>query len=251
MDRKMRIDRLKRLSVLIGLSTALSLTGCCNKNNNKTFDNVMESVSDETCFDEVVGDELLDSVSELEGYINISNELSKIYLEDINSDLSNYELKKPEEIGVLIDNYDRNNTFDLCVQNKLVNNFIKNKGYNIMAEATLDGIKSRIADLDNIDIQYVRDIEVMDRKTFNAIISSGYSKPLLIGDLDISDDTAFINLLTSIYDMQEFESSNKEYNNDVYYNKDRNKLILHAINSLKKVYSNKYEVKGKNKVKKI
>lgn len=251
MNNKKRIDRLKRLSVLIGLSTALSLVECCNKNNNKTFDYVMESVSDETCFDEVAGDELIDSVNELESYIDLSNELSKLYLDDVNYDLSNYKLRKPEEISTLIDNYDRNNTIDLCIQNKLVNNYIRNYGYNIMDEAILNGIKSRIADLGDIDSLYVDNIDVMDRKTFNAIMSSGYAKPLLIGNLDISRNKDFINLLISLYDMQENVSYSKEYDKNIYYNKGRNKLIKNAIDNLKKIYSNEYKLDNKKRIKKI
>ena len=251
MDKRTRIERLKRLSVLIGLSTLLSFVECCNKSNDKSFKAVISNIKDETCYDEVAGEELLFSVNELEKYVNLSNKLNKLYLDDITCDLTDIKMLSPEEVDILIENYDRNNTVDLCVQNKLINNYIKNYGYDIMAEATLLGLKSRVADISGLDSANVKNIYIMDETAYNKELSKEYRPSLIIGDCNIYSALELRELLVSLYDMQENESYNKKYDNNVTYNRDRNKLIKSAINNLKKVYSNEYKLDNKKRIKKI
>lgn len=255
-NKKELINRLKYMSLVLTLSTSIGLSGC-GKNNTK-FSDTMRGRNNSTCFDELIGDDYFDLIDEVEKYVIISNKLNNLKLED-NTSIDDYidsKLLKADEILSIIACYSDKNTDNetkdnlrcvLYVQNKLVNSYIRNNGYGIIAKATLLGLKARIADAASLDEKYASSIRVMDQDTFNSLIEAPFYE-IYIGDYDIAKCGDYMNLLNSVYKMQNNENLAATTDIKSIYNKDRNKYIIEAINNLRICMSNDYKVDSKNRI---
>ena len=262
MNKKIQINKLKYLSLALLLSTSLGVTGCSNSKKSN-FNDTFYGVYDNTCFDELVDEDFISLICELEDYINISDEIHKLKLADITciDDYKDSNMLSVRDINSLISDY-KNNNFsfkskddvvrELYVQNKLVNNFIYDNGYSIMAKATLYGLKARIGDLAGLSLNDTRSLVVMDRSAFDDCMSDVF-RDVYIGDYDVGHCNDFTNLMFSIYDMQSNEAKVKNNSNysGVVYNEERNKLLLNAIERLNVILSSDYVIDGKKRIKKI
>ena len=245
MDKKKRINKkvvmLKEMSLLLGLCTSLSLTGC-SKNNSNHFNDFVSSISDDTCYDDIINSSMLDDVSLLEEYIYLSDMLH--YLPATNIRCKNIELLKPDQIRELVSKDSK----ELIIQNSLVNEYISKYGSTIVEEAALIGIKAKVADTVGIPVEDTLNINVLDKNTYD-MISLQKNKEILIGGYDIFMCTDLINLLNSIYDLQD-NNSLSNGNKSFSYNEERNKLLLRTINNLRIVLSNQYVVTNNKRIKK-
>ncbi len=257
MTKKEQIKRLKTIAFTVALSTTVGLTGC-GKGNSNYFSDTMRGRNNNTCFDELIGDDYFDKIDELEKYIYLSNTLDSMNLKDNTTidDYSNTSLLYADEIYSLLTNYkDKDYTevskdeirSKLYVQNKLINAYLRGEGYSIMATATLLGLKARVADAAGLSETEASLFRVMDQKTFEEITDFPFAS-VYIGDYDISRCNDYIELLKSVYKMQSNESVASNKNVKAVYNKERNKFILRAINILRDCMSRDYKVDSKNRV---
>lgn len=256
-NKKELINRLKYMSLVLTLSTSIGLCGC-GKTNNTKFSDAMRGRNNSTCFDELIGDDYFDLIDKVESYVNLSDDLDKLNLSDntIIDDYMNVELLNPDDIYAIISCYNDkkidNESKDrleceLYVQNKLVNSYIRNNGYRIIANATLLGLKARVADAAGLDEQYANNLVVMDQKTFETITDFPFYE-LYIGDYDIAKCSDYKNLLESVYLMQNNEKVASNTDIKYIYSKDRNKYIKTAIDNLRTCMSNDYKVDSKNRI---
>lgn len=256
-NKKELINRLKYMSLVLTLSTSIGLSGC-GKTNNTKFSDTMRGRNNSTCFDELIGDDYFDLIDKVESYVDLSDELEKLNLSDntIIDDYMNVELLSPDDIYAIISCYNDKKIdkeskdrlgCELYVQNKLVNSYIRNNGYGIIAKATLLGLKARIADAASLDEKYASSIRVMDQDTFNSLIETPFYE-IYIGDYDIAKCSDYMNLLNSVYKMQNNENLAATTDIKSIYNKDRNKYIIEAINNLRICMSNDYKVDSKNRI---
>lgn len=252
-----RKETILRLKLLATALACVPMVSACNRPST-SFGGTMYGVYENTCFDEMVGDEFVKEISRLEEYINISDKLNKLDLVD-NTNTNNYlncYLGNSAYLNALIDDYENKNydTYSkdelnalLYVQNKLVNEYIYHNGYDIMASATLNCLKARIADASGLSVSEAKKITVMDKKTYDQVASEIFPS-IFIGEYDISKCDDLLDLLNSVYEMQSNDSkvSHDEF---VSYNKDRNKIILKAINNLKNSLVSEYKIDSKKRIK--
>ena len=257
MDKNKEIKKLRNLSVALGLCATMMVSGCAKSNTN-SFNDTMYGRYSKTCFDELVGSGCFDLIDELEKYISISNRLHRMSLKD-NTSINDYidsKLLPADDILYLIECYEDKDYHDvskdeircqLYVQNKHVNSYIHDHGYSIMANATLFGLKARVADAAGLSSDEAYLLSVMDQSTFEELTDFAFSK-VYIGDYDIGRCSDYLDLARSIYDMQNNDTAVSNSNDRVVYNSDRNKLIMNAINNLKKCLNNDYVIDSKNRV---
>lgn len=254
----MKRKQLKNMLAMIGLSLVIGTTGC-SKSENKNFAETLEENQDNTCLDDVIKTiepNLLEKVTMLEQYIDLSNELSKydipkMYItEDI---LNESELLDIIDIKQLYDEYEKDggteNKDDLLnklnIQKKLVNKFILDEGYKISSDLALLTLKSKIADsyglpttnlttelANNITIQPYS--EYYNGNEFDDTFSIGSKEVLILDDYN--------EILNQIYDLQ-MNISN--INNNYNYNEDRNIKIKNAIGTSRKMISKNYTLRFK------
>ena len=258
MNKINNVNKFKKLSLILVLCSIMGINGCGSRKNER-FDTVIDNVSSDTYFDDVIDEDVIKQVSDLEEYIKISNNLNKMNLLD-NTSMEDYfdsYLMSPWEINYLIDEYENcrsinreNISKKLYIQNKYVNDYLHDYGYDIMSYVTLIGFKVRIADAGKMDMDKINSLRVPSQDVYDAYRNNSLFGRFWINDYDISSCSDLTNLLESIYDMQNNASNASKDNGSVEYNRDRNKLLMNAINNLKKIYSNEYEV-NKKRIRKI
>ena len=139
--------KFRKVLMMLMLSGVLSLTAC-GKKEEQAFSETLEEVQEFTCLDDVIkanDDNTLDDVSELEKYLNLSDEMAEMELSNysISLDVLNESTLLPaSDVEKLLEDYsaDKNNVellYDAVVQTHLVNNFILEDGYDICANISL------------------------------------------------------------------------------------------------------------------
>lgn len=254
MKRNDLIRRLKYYSAVITLCTSMSVTGCSK--SDTSFNTTMYGVYDNTCFDELVGEDFIKEIVSLEEYVNISDKLSTLGLTDnTNSkDYSNLELLNYNTLKILIEDFENKNfeniSYDdlnakLYVQRKLVDEYLYNNGYSIMAYASLNCVKARVADTVGMSLNEAKNLTIMDKESYDIATSALFSS-ILIDGYDVSKSN-IPDLMESIYNMQHNEN-NISKSERVTYNKDRNKFLKKALDNLKTCLSSEYRVDTKKRI---
>lgn len=255
-EKIMNLKKIRTLAVTLGASAVFGLTGC-GKEEDKSFETVLESVEDSTCLDEVLSKnntELLENITKLENYIKLSNKLNKEKIEKMyitEEQLKNETLLSIEEIENLLLEYntDKNNEeklFRLNVQQKLVNKFIVSKGYGYASDLGIWVLKTKIADSYNLNTDIstnIAEIITIPSKTkmnYDESDPGNFNQYIPVGTGEVYLNNDYSNLLSNIYTLQEqLENTDSQYNND------RNDLIENSINNMERILKKEYKLKLK------
>ena len=255
-DKIIKLKKIRTLAVTFGASAIFGLTGC-RKEEDKSFEEVLESIEDSTCLDEVLSKndtELLDNITKLEDYIKLSNKLNKEKIEKMyitEEQLKGETLLGIEEIEKLLSEYNEDKTneeklFKLNIQQKLVNNFIVSKGYEYTSELGIWVLKSKIADSYKVNTDISTDIAesitILSKSDMRYDLSdpNNFEKYIKVGTGNVKINTDYSNLLSNIYTLQEY-SGNTGY----LYNGDRNDLLENSINNMERILIKEYKLKLK------
>ncbi len=260
MESKNNFNYIRKLSAIVGTAFVVGLTGCGNT-NDVSFNDTMYGIYASTCFDELLGEEEINFISQLEEYIDISEELHDLKLEDYTSvdDYKESKLLSPEDIYYLIEEYKNNDKYTesekqdisckLYVQDKYVNTLLRDKGYSAVADAALAGVKATVADAAGLDEDYASSIVVMSQKEYQELHES-FVLEIPIGDYDVAKCSDLKDLIEWTYKMQEQESKAlKNKNERARYNSDRNNYLRKAIKCLEKCLRTKHTVDSKKRIK--
>lgn len=255
----MRSRRLKNILAMVGLAVVLSNTGC-GKNEDKGFVETLEENKYNTFLDEVIEyskSDLLEKVTMLEEYIDLSNKLSKYDIPkvDITYDmLYKSELLDAYEIESLYNEYELDggteNKDDLLlevnIQQTLVNKFIRTEGYEISSNLALLVLRTKIAEsyglpTDELTLSLFNNIVFPTYNEYSNIINDSIDT-LTIGERNIKMLRDYKIILRMINDLQVNDSKTTS---KYYYKKDRNDEISTTINKLEKKLSKDYKLKFK------
>lgn len=233
----------------LGLGLGVVALTKCSAQEDLPFETVLESAQDNTILDEYLklkSPDLLDSVSLLEKYIDLSEKLNKKKIEKMyitKEQLAEATLLEPNEVEDLLNSYskDKKNEellFKINVQIKLVNKFIIEEGYGISSELSLLTLKAKVAESyrlpTDLTIQIMDLIKVPSQEDYNNF------KSITINDEEIVLWWDYMKLIKDIYELQHNIGKT-----DDQYNKDRNEMILNSINSAEKKLTKSYNPKFK------
>lgn len=261
MSNSKQINRLRYLSTVLGMSFVIGFTGC-GKTNDMSFGKTMYGVCDNTCFDELVGNDYIKLLSNLELYLECSDSLNNFSLEDntISTDYRNCQLFDADYLLSLIEDYENKdyNTYSkdelnniLYIQNKLVNEHIYFNGYDVVSYGALMGVKASIADTVGLTYEEAKNIKIMNKKDFDSVATDfNPTININVGNdiVDIGKCSELVDLIYINYDVQTNASKVSPDARPVY-NKDRNKLLKDAINKLKICLASEYKIDQKRRIK--
>lgn len=250
------LKKIRTLAVTFGASAVFGLSGC-GKEEDKSFETVLESVEDSTCLDEVLSEndaELLDNITKLENYISLSNKLNKEKIEKMyitSEQLEGETLLSAEEIESLLVEYKANKNneeilYKINIQQKLMNNFIVSEGYKYTSDLGLWVLKSKIADSYKVNTDISTDIaesitiQSKSKMNYDESDPSNFKQYIEVGTGQVEINNDYKNLLSTIYSLQE-NLGNKDYS----YNKSRNNLIENSINNMERIIQKEYKLKLK------
>lgn len=256
MKNKDKIRKLKKVRVLaiaLGTSAVFGLSGC-GKEEDKSFEKVLESLEDNTCLDEVLSKndaELLYNITKLEDYLELSNKLNKEKIDKVyipEEQLKKETLLKVDEIETLLTKYkenkeDEKSLYQLNVQEKLINNFIASEGYKYTSKLGLWLLKSKIADSYKVNTDIATDIAESitipskSEMRYDQKYPSDFEQYLPVGTGEVKINNDYSNLLSAIYKLQE---------NSNFYNKTKNESLEYSIKDMKRIMPKKYKLKLKN-----
>lgn len=251
---KRKIDKIKLRLLLIILSGSIALGGLTylivslfnKKQKNNDIKNVITTEAQNTYFDDFMYEDLEKELIELQKYIELSNELEKLIgkkytIED--KSLENEQLKSPEEIKVLFEQYNENKKDiellkELKIQAALINLYLKTDGYDILANALIYALKIEIVDAYGFDENISK--EILDSITIPSYNEMNWGNPehsqdsIKVGDNFIELSLKLKNILSRIYELQ--DNSGKENTVGYNYNKDRVKLLEDSFDTLEKLF---------------
>ena len=233
---------MKKMALLIGLSTVL-MTGCSKKHMElKTTYNSNKEI---TVFDELYSEESIEKLEELIKYIQISEKIHSMRFErtPIENIKENYTLASIDYIEQLIQD---KNYEELNIQEQLVNNYIYSRGYDIVYMACKKLLEAKELDVLGFDETAEDHITINEKKSG---INDPESRYIDMGVFKVEHTSSLGNLYLSMYEMNNkgyaYGSTKKAYS----YNKDRNELILRAIDRIVSVIPIEYKATKKGVLK--
>lgn len=248
--------KFRKVLMMLMLSGVLSLTAC-GKKEEQAFSETLEEVQEFTCLDDVIkanDDNILDDVSELEKYLNLSDEMAEMELSNysISLDVLNESTLLPaSNVEKLLEDYsdDKNNVellYDAVVQTHLVNNFILEDGYDICANISLLTLKAKMADAFEYDVE--KSVELANSIKFSSVEETYYNSPyaelfvrnFYVDGYKVHINEKLVDLLDMVYDLQH-NTGHTGYD----YNKERNRMISNDLNYTKKILSSEQKIKIK------
>lgn len=247
MNKKLKRIRLRTIAIL--LAGILGISGLAtvfisifNKKEKKDINNIITSQYDNTYFDDFIEEKLENDLIELEKYVKLSNELNEILGEEYTIDneiLENKVLETPEEIKNSIKEYNDTKNIDklkeLKIKSSLLNEYLKNEGYTILADAMLYAFKIELVDAYGLDKEtsklILNQITVPGYNEMNFGDPEDRNKTITIGKSHIKFGFNLEGVLDRIYNLQ--DNAGKENKSGYNYNEERNELLENSFEMLK------------------
>lgn len=241
-------------------ATVISVSGCSKKDTtkDKLITDITNEVSNNTCFDEILNlaSQNLEDINNLEEYLKLSEELHNLSFRRVEvSSLDGYQLLTPEEIQKLIVKYNDNSNnkevslteIDLSNQEKLLNEYLCEKGYNLMETILKLAVKAKMLDANNMNEFNYDNIKIASSNVGN-ITNPEHTLFVVtyVNNTEIKSEYED-SVYKAIYNLYNMQNMSKESNaiileNKIKYNKDRNNYLWDAIYSAKELILSDVEI---------
>lgn len=250
------------IAILTSFSLLTGISGC-KKNgllNTYTFNEIVGQNCDNTNFDEYINSRTLDNVEKLEKALYLSEKLHKLFKNESNNlNVDNEYLSSLDYVYNEMEYYKRNKdriNLDskkkwLLVQEKLIDNYLLEDGYDIMETVSMALTKCKIynAYFGLVDNNYKRISNVIipsNNNLFDQYIKLELNNKKVV----IKNNGDISTLIEYLYKMQS-RGDRPDLKEMSGYNKYRNKLLKDTINQSKKVLSYNYKVNKVNVMKRL